>query len=469
MKSNRKYLFLFNILIFIFISFLYILFHDYVFFVKYILSLCILISIIFMVIFSKEKYGNIINFYSLMIICFYVFCCVRQITFFFGKNSYSSIYYNASIVEYGLAYYYSYVCIFAFFISIKLKNVLIDRNNSIDDISCKRIYNFFRILFWICFIPLVWYYYKLISVSFVYSYGSRDFDNLTQNTGYIVSLLRQYGVQSLLVIQILKFQGNQKVSRFYSLIFYFIVIISLLSGSRTEGLGLLLVIVLLTSNRAPIKKQKLSFKKLFPYLMAVLIIILIPYIYELRKNINNFSNISIFDYLNFDMFFSALHELGGSEAPLLAVMNSNSVFLHGKSYFLAFLNTIFNFLPSSIRPDFSFIGPISLASFYSRFLNLNYGLGFSLNAESFINFGWFGCVVFAVFGVVFSKIYNNIKSYGDYIIKVLLLFLLFTMPRRESKDLFTAILYYWLPFAFLIKYIFKKGKMKNNDKIQSEQ
>ena len=415
------------------------------FYIQYIFPFLVLASIGLMSIHYSEIYESLININFILLLSLWIFGMGRQLTYLFGLNSYFSYYGDYSIHEYGMAYLFTYLCIFMFYVGtvVNYCNPCTMDSSASDGININKIVKVLHIILAICLIPMLLYYYRLIRAAIIAGYGTRQFDSLVANTRYFISLLREWGVLSTIALLVISYYTKQKNIILH--IFYIgLTLLSLLGGSRTEGLSMLLILLLLFMER---NKTKKSYTIVAIFLM-VLLASMIPYLFELRKNLTAASTISA--NLGFQAIMKAIHEMGGSEAALLIVRASNSPLQFGKSIFLAALNTAFNFLPTSFRPDFSFIGPTSLASTFSRYLGLNYGLGFSLFSEAFLNFSWFGCFLFLFIGLILSKTMNSNTIITGYISRILFVFLLFTIARRESKDLFTQIVYYWLPFELLL-------------------
>lgn len=454
MKSIDKYYYA-NIVFGLFLSVISFLFLEIDFYILKIFPILTLVSILLMLFYYRNVYDNYFNFDSLFVLLLWVFGMSRQLTALVGFESYTSYYGSYSYLDYGKAYLFTYLCIFMYYAFSYSKNRVDIKYESIKKANDLR--KIIICVLLVCFVPMMWYYYRLISVSLTSKYGSREFDALVSNTGYIVSLLRKWGILALISLMIVDFNGNNKTNKLITLLFYIVLtFVSLLSGSRSEGISMLLVLLFVLSFKY---KNSKSFK-IGSVVSVILIMILIPFFFALRKDISQFGTLNFRDFINVKYVFSALHEMGGSEEPLLLVMKSEQDFRYGGSILVASLNTIFNFLPASFRPDFSFIGPSSLANSFSRALGLNYGLGFSLAAEAYLNFSWFGCLLFGVLSFLLRKIYSRKFSLNSFISSTLFLFLLLTMPRRETKDLFLELLYYWFPFEILIVYFFRTKKTK---------
>ncbi len=456
-----NYIFINVFLVFV-ITFGFILFGSNEFYVEYIQAILTLISVVFLILHIGKIYGNIINFHSLILMSFYVFFLGRQFTGIFGYDSYQGINYGGTytVEDYGRAFYFSYICI-VFFAAFSTINYSPERQIVNNDDAERIMYKYLKYIFWICLLPMVYYYYILISSAMISSYGTKNYQALIANSGYFVSLLRQWGILSLVGLVCISFISNVNVNKTYIIAYLLFTVVSLFSGGRTEGISLLLILVLLYSE----KNKGFHGKQIGAIILIISVLFLVPYLFVIRQDITQVNNVKIANFVNSNSILSAIHEMGGSASPLLLVQKISER-EYGKSYILAILNTIVNFLPKSIRPDFSSIGALSLAHFFTVKLGLNYGLGFNLVAEAFYNFGVFGFGVFIIFGVLFRKVVSSGSTSLDFIIKVMFVFFMFTMARRESKDLFSAVLYYWFPFVILSYFIQKKFLVKsdNNEK-----
>ena len=442
-----------NINIFLVILFSYLMFSTNDLYVKNIQAVLTLVSVVLIVLHIGKIYGSIINFHSVVIMSFYVFFLGRQLTSLFGFESYHATNYGGSytVYDYGFAFFFSYCCIFIFYV-FSIMQYYPDRIIYQDEGAETKLYKILQRVFWICFIPMVYYYYTLLTSALISKYGSDMYDSLVSGSRYIISLLRQWGVLSLVGIVVLKFTGSINTSSIYFVAYGLLTVVSLFSGGRTEGMSLLLTIVLLYSE----KNKGLQRKQVIAIALGVLVSILAPYLFAVRKDIKQIGSIRVNDFVNSASVLIAIHEMGGTAAPFLLIKKLDEQ-VYGQSYFLAIMNTLFNFLPAFARPDFSFIGPPSLAHHFTVVLGLNYGLGFNLVAEAYYNFAFLGILVFAVFGIVFKNIISKENTSLEFVKKVLFVFLLFTMARRESKDLFTSMLYYWIPFVILINIVKRRS------------
>lgn len=107
-------------------------------------------------------------------------------------------------------------------------------------------------------------------------------------------------------------------------------------------------------------------------------------------------------------------------------------------YGLTYVGSVFGLIPSSV--DF-----LGIAAAFSRYTQLesllteaysfDFGVGFSLVAESYLNFGYFGFIAIFFEGLLLCKLLN-IDDYSDTgwknYVPIVLLSVLLTMPRRDT-------------------------------------
>ncbi|MBF1116707.1 MAG: O-antigen polysaccharide polymerase Wzy, partial [Solobacterium sp.] len=83
-----------------------------------------------------------------------------------------------------------------------------------------------------------------------------------------------------------------------------------------------------------------------------------------------------------------------------------------------------------------------------------FGIGYSLTAEAYHNFSWFGIIAIFFIGVIVAQILNCTKnklSPFRYYVQMSMTYALFTLPRRGIYDLFNYLFYFVFVFWLLRK------------------
>ena len=201
-------------------------------------------------------------------------------------------------------------------------------------------------------------------------------------------------------------------------------------GDRTSGIaGLIVSMFLLFADEGKTKRIKV-----LPILLIVvfgsILLFSISFISSFREG-HQMQASSILDILS-----SSFGEIGSSYFPLVLLMNicpSIYGYTYGSSYFYS---TISGFLPDSLDFTGTVDRWINLSFEPRNWISLNYdytyGVGYSLCAESYANFGYFGFfVIFFIGVIIFRLLSSNKKNKFTIYTSTILLFEFLTLPRRN--------------------------------------
>lgn len=219
----------------------------------------------------------------------------------------------------------------------------------------------------------------------------------------------------------------------YGLIYFFL-------GDRTGATSILLSYFWMDSFIfKKLKKQKK--KPILFIFISIGLILSFPILGAIRNSADR-SFVSLVSAL-FDNQYSIIYLLtrsieliGFSIFPLIKVMDLIPAFFPyriGQSYFFASL-AIFPNLFGGTHIAVQFAG---LPAWLQSTLSLKYGPGFSIPAEAWYNFGWYGAVAMIIFGYFFSKILainiNKADERSSLSLFVMVCFFVSTIttPRRE--------------------------------------
>ena len=90
----------------------------------------------------------------------------------------------------------------------------------------------------------------------------------------------------------------------------------------------------------------------------------------------------------------------------------------------------------------------------TEYTKASFGVGYSLTAEAYFNFAWFGVIAIFFIGVIVALILNCTKeklSPFRYYVQMSMTYALFTLPRRGIYDLFNYLFYFVFVFWLLRK------------------
>lgn len=274
-------------------------------------------------------------------------------------------------------------------------------------------------------------------------------DSVNDTSGVIGFLVYMYPVFSILYLVLSKGEESSKY-KFRFILYSFIIwlLFTAISGNRTVGITGLVILYLLF-NKGEVNKNKIL-KYIRLITMFIFISMLVPFIssYRVSGNIGEAVDYVFNNSLNFVILM--ISELGFSFFPLhlsMEVFPQQQDFLLGKGYIASFIAGI---VPSSLDPT-GYISEILMtgriySDIQTYFSYLTFGVGFSLNAEAYVNFGWFGLLSIFILSLIinyFLSVYRcgaiN-EKYGEYI-SLVMLFSWGTLVRRDSYYIWKAIMY----------------------------
>lgn len=161
---------------------------------------------------------------------------------------------------------------------------------------------------------------------------------------------------------------------------------------------------------------------------------------------------------------STLEEMGWSMYPTAASINAlpeRYDYSYGASFFWAGVSVIPNLgFWDGVHP-----GKLNDPGYkLDQYVNLGYGIGYSIVAGTYNEFGFLGFVIMFFYGIIFSKIFSCISPKTltanpvKYIIAILILWFSIKFVRNSFDSFVRNIVFYVLPF-----YIMSKIWQKKND------
>ena len=156
-----------------------------------------------------------------------------------------------------------------------------------------------------------------------------------------------------------------------------------------------------------------------------------------------------------DVFVNFIGSLGWSCFPMMVVVGASPQSIP-YTYGLSYLGSIIGFLPSFIDPSglLRSITNASVEGWLTTYVKANFGIGYSLTAEAYHNFAWFGVIAIFIIGIVAAHILNCTKeklSPFRYYVQMSMTYAMFTLPRRGIYDMFNYLFYFVFVFWLLKK------------------
>ncbi|OEH92143.1 O-antigen polysaccharide polymerase Wzy [Bacillus solimangrovi] len=323
-------------------------------------------------------------------------------------------------------------------------------------------------LFIVSVIPYIYGMFQ--SLILVKMYGYSGVSRLDAQTGLnsLMGKMSLYFIPSLLCLTIAV--RNSKVLRTVVQVISGMVIFSILYiGERNDAIVFILALVLIQHYFI----RKISLKQSLKYIVSgVVLLSLLTTIADIR----NMEGRTVFDYFEYMMINSfnnnfiteLISELGSSMMPTIAIMgfvDSGEPLRNGTTYLYSLLSIVPNLGFWDLHPAAQVA---SLGQWLKFRLGLSFGPGFSLAAESYLNFAWWGFFIFIFLGAFISKILGllnktTVKYYPAIACFVLIFF---NSSLFYIRDTFLgnirAIFYMGLPIYLLI--IFFNNRVERRKK-----
>ena len=333
----------------------------------------------------------------------------------------------------------------------------LSRKSRIDELDRDSICKFALLGFAITAIVALFLAFRKFTIALSGGYSSvRAYEETISSVfNFIEYMFVPFSILSLIYLK------NKWLKALVFLVSGFFFLLTALSGDRTTGItGLIVLFLLYYLSVARESKLKLKRLRIVVPFVVLLFFALMRVAYFVRSRID----FSIFAFFSLESIVDEVSEIGFSFYALttmMIVVPSKENFLYGKGYFLSMIGGVF---PSFLDPTGT-IQKINAESrvysqWQSQYFNYDFGLGFSLNAESYINFGWFGLLAIFllclfIFRMLSYSLKNNEKPNFSLYKSMVLLMLWFTLPRRDTYFVWKSIIYA-IAFIYLYLLIFCK-------------
>ncbi len=214
-------------------------------------------------------------------------------------------------------------------------------------------------------------------------------------------------------------------------------IVGLLTGGRSEPIVLLtaIAIVYLYGKKfATIRKVSIV---LLLYVAVTVLVTVADNRTVANRSIVNIANAFFKTLVSFRAVTQLVGEMGFSGSSMIWTVYLVKTGQQGLFYGMTYFSDVLNMIPSTL--DFS--GLLNsvyryayLESWLTELLGFNFGVGFNLIAEAYLNVGILSPIIMFTYGVILNKIFNHIyddDKWGQY--KAIVMFaVLMTLPRRAT-------------------------------------
>lgn len=294
-----------------------------------------------------------------------------------------------------------------------------------------------------------------------YGYGALYTKSLVlTGTSAILLNIAEY-FQPALICLLIAATFNKGIQKNIYIIFVAIILITLYMGGRSEAV--ILIVLLLLYHHYYVARLK-GFKLLFWSLVGFILLSFLTIVADIRSEEGRTFGAYLYAFTERittdNLAIQAICEMGGSMFPLaqtIELVPEQYPFRWGSTYLYAFTSVIPNLNFWDIHPAMQYA---NLGDWLQRALSLNYGPGYSLVAEAFINWGWYGFIFFVLYGWVNGRIFTlvnkeNVFSRPDLFCFVLIILLL-TIKTNRNSFLATvrAFFYIGVPIYLMCRYFY---------------
>lgn len=300
-----------------------------------------------------------------------------------------------------------------------------------------------------------------------YGYASLYETSATSPIYNIFSSIKMFFWPGLIILCMAN-KNNKKLIHFVFLLAIIDIALCIISGTRSDAIMISLVFFWLYSSEF----KTINLKQIIVILILGLIgAKVFTVVFDLRimqeKSLSKILNLVLHPKTN--VFINVLNEFGFNIFSLYYTMQlvpSVDNFGYGYTYFASIMAVI----PSFFMGGYSFSDNAALPDWLMNRLDMDYGPGYTIVAESFYNFGYLGFTMMFFIGCVIGSVFNNNKD-GDWrIIKstiiAILLYSNIFIVRDTCLMVFRKFFYLiFLPFfaIFVLKHILDKNGSKKID------
>ncbi len=303
---------------------------------------------------------------------------------------------------------------------------------------------------------------KEVIIAMLFGYNAVYYGNMSTQSGYVQILVFLFfpGLVALLVGS----NFRKRVVRLAVVIFGIYAALGIASGDRGNWLYSLIILIWLYSQRHKIKAS--TAVKLI--ILGVAGIYLLQVV-TLSRDGGGLSELTVESFLNAfktenSPIADAFFEMGGTMGIVTIFLKSGAIYPYANTYLTAILGALSTRFLTFLGIDFVLIGDWLSQDYFG----LNYGLGFSMIAEAYVNGGYVGGLIYMlILGGVIGKLLCMCRDNQDMESKPIRAFvsiasanLLMSLPRGASYLIVKNFVYgvlVILVLVYFLKLIFRRS------------
>lgn len=321
-----------------------------------------------------------------------------------------------------------------------------------------------RIGWFLAIISIYPYYDELIHraiLSMTYGYGAIYEEKEKIGLSNITGILADYFIPALICL-FMGYRSSKKKRLVINIVFLLNCTIILVTGGRTEAVIILALILILQNYLV----KRFTKKDMIAIAGAGLVVlVLLAWISKMRVNTaRNFEDTFTVQTEEYDNpVADAIAEMGRTMYCLIwtdDIVSQTGDYRFGSSYAYSF---------TSIIPNLGFweMHPARLHANLGDWLTdeqgTSFGTAYSMVAEAYVNFWYFGALLMGFFGYIvtalFGRLKNAVSARNTALVAFILVFFWFSLkiPRNSFIGVVRALFYFALPIYWYTRgYIIKK-------------
>lgn len=426
----------------------------------------------------KKLRNEYIGAYTVFLLILFLFCYGQSICWIFGlENFYKNLLLRESVEFIIKSQVYTLLFINLFHIGalfFSRNDYMIEEKNQFEESDNKALYTVGII---ILLISLPAFLINIFStIELVINYGYGGLYNNKPNYSRIVNILMyasKYFEPAIICILVSKY-NNKKIRKILLCIFLLNVVINLYIGGRSGAAVSVLCIICISHYLIkPINFKRVIIYSIVGYLFIGALSATAMFRGQAHRGISDF--ITVFFSSGLDSVSNLIGELGWSMTSIGYTMNfvpSIEGFRLGSTYLYGLFTIIPNLGFWDIHPS---TVNAQLGNWLQDMLNISYGPGYTMIAESYINFSWWGLgvalILGGIIGYVLSRVNRETAKYklsSTAFIMVLLSIGLKPLVRSCSVVAFREIIYVGGGIYILYRFIRISYRKKYLNKIKKQ-
>lgn len=241
-----------------------------------------------------------------------------------------------------------------------------------------------------------------------YGYGALYYSDMSTQSGYVQIIIYLFfpGLIALLIGS----DFSKRVVRTVVIIFGIYMVLGIASGDRGNWLYSLIILIWIFNQRKPARISTVI------KLMVIGVVgIYLLQIVTLSRNYGGLGDLSLESFtealsLDNSPIVDAFFEMGGTMGIVTIFLKLGAIYPYTNTYLTAILGAVSSRSLSFLGIDFVLIGDWLSQEYF----DLNYGLGFTMIAEAYVNGGYIGGLIYmCILGAIIGKLLAMCRDSWD--------------------------------------------------------